>query len=126
LLLVRWKHRRTVVGALAAVAFAASLGAEDVNALNNVGTSHDALPGAWLSYGRTRSETPYGPLNQINTSNVKRLGLAWTYVFGAAAGGNQEATPLIRKKTLYGITNWSVVFAVDAGTSKKLWRWHPR
>ena len=27
--------------------------------------------------------------------------------------------------TIYGITNWSVVFAVDARTGKELWRWDP-
>src|SRR6185436_5539803 len=27
--------------------------------------------------------------------------------------------------TLYGITNWSVVFAVDARTGKERWRWDP-
>ena len=27
--------------------------------------------------------------------------------------------------TLYGITTWSVVFALDAKTGKELWRWDP-
>jgi quinohemoprotein ethanol dehydrogenase len=27
--------------------------------------------------------------------------------------------------TLYGITNWSIVFAVDARTGKEKWRWDP-
>ena len=27
--------------------------------------------------------------------------------------------------TIYGITNWSVVFAVDARTGKEKWRWDP-
>ena len=27
--------------------------------------------------------------------------------------------------TLYGITNWSVVYAVDARTGKEKWRWDP-
>jgi quinohemoprotein ethanol dehydrogenase len=80
--------------------------------------------GAWLSYGRTAAETRYSPLKKIDTSNVGRLDLAWTYVLGAG-GGNQEATPLVWNKTLYGITNWSVVFALDAVTGKELWRWDP-
>ncbi len=42
-----------------------------------------------------------------------------------AGGGNQEATPLVRNGVLYGITNWSVVFAVDARTGKERWRWDP-
>ena len=80
--------------------------------------------GSWLTYGLTLSETRYSPLDQINTGNVGRLGLAWTYVVGAG-GGNQEATPLVWNGTIYGITNWSVVFAVDARTGKEKWRWDP-
>ena len=96
----------------------------DANVLKNAGTPQDALQGDWLSYGRSLGETRYSPLNQINTSNVSRLGLSWTYAVGAG-GGNQEATPLVWNNTIYGITNWSVVFAVDARTGKELWRWDP-
>ena len=78
----------------------------------------------WLTYGRDPGETRYSPLNQINTSNVSRLGLAWSYDLGLG-GGNQEATPLVWNGTIYGITNWSVVFAVDARTGKERWRWDP-
>jgi len=69
----------------------------------------------WLTYGLTPGETRYSPLKQIDTSNVSRLGLAWSYDVGLG-GGNQEATPLFWNGTLYGITNWSIVFAVDART----------
>ncbi len=40
-------------------------------------------------------------------------------------GGNQEATPLFSNGVLYGITNWSIVFAVDAKTGQELWRFDP-
>jgi quinohemoprotein ethanol dehydrogenase len=78
----------------------------------------------WLTYGLTPGETRYSPLDQINTGNVGRLGLSWTYPLGAG-GGNQEATPLVWNNIIYGITNWSVVFAVDARTGKERWRWDP-
>src|SRR5580692_4860412 len=78
----------------------------------------------WLSYGLTPGETRYSPLNQINTSNVSRLGLAWSYDAGRGGGG-QEATPLVWNNTLYSITNWSIVFALDARTGKEKWRWDP-
>jgi quinohemoprotein ethanol dehydrogenase len=96
----------------------------DAKVLDSAGTSHDALPGDWLSYGRTLSETRFSPLKQIDTSNVNRLGLSWTYALGAG-GGNQEGTPLVWNDTIYGITNWSIVFALDARTGKELWRWDP-
>ncbi len=78
----------------------------------------------WLTYGLTQGETRYSPLDQINAGNVKRLGLQWSYELGAGGGG-QEATPLVWNGTIYGITNWSVVFAVDARTGKERWRWDP-
>jgi quinohemoprotein ethanol dehydrogenase len=78
----------------------------------------------WLTYGQNAAETRYSPLKQIDTTNVNRLGLAWSYELGSG-GGNQEATPLVFNNTIYGITNWSVVFAVDARTGKEKWRWDP-
>ena len=92
--------------------------------LRRAGTAGDALSGAWLSYGRTQGETRYSPVKQIDKTNAGRLGLAWSYVMGAG-GGNQEGTPLMWNNTLYGITTWSVVFALDARTGKELWRWDP-
>jgi len=80
--------------------------------------------GDWLTYGLTPGETRFSTLNQINTSNVSRLGLAWSLELGRG-GGNQEGTPLYSNGTLYTITNWSVVIAIDARTGKEKWRWDP-
>src|SRR5438477_2407970 len=92
----------------------------DDAALKNAGKTGEE----WLTYGLTPGETRYSPLKQIDTSNVSRLGPAWSYDIGPG-GGNQEATPLFWNGTLYGITTWSVVFAVDARTGKEKWRWDP-
>jgi PQQ-dependent dehydrogenase (methanol/ethanol family) len=81
-------------------------------------------PDEWLSYGFTPQETRYSPLNQINATNVNRMGLAWSYDAGKGGGG-QEATPLIWNNSLFSITNWSIVFALDARTGKEKWRWDP-
>jgi quinohemoprotein ethanol dehydrogenase len=89
-------------------------------ALKNAGRTGEE----WLTYGLTSGETRYSPLRQIDTSNVGRLGLTWAYDVGQG-GGNQEATLLVWNGTIYGITNWSVVFAVDARTGKERWRWDP-
>src|SRR5262252_5548183 len=89
-------------------------------ALKNAGKTGEE----WLTYGLTPAETRYSPLKQIDTGNVSRLGLTWSYDVGPGGGG-QEATPLYWNGTLYGITNWSIVFAVDARTGKEKWRWDP-
>jgi quinohemoprotein ethanol dehydrogenase len=97
----------------------------DGKVLRNTGNVADyPRPGSWLSYGRNQSETCYSSLKQINDSNAKRLGLEWTYAVGAG-GGNQEGTPRMWNNTLYGITTWSVVYALDVRTGKELWRWDP-
>jgi PQQ-dependent dehydrogenase (methanol/ethanol family) len=78
----------------------------------------------WLTYGFNQSETRFSPLKDINAANVKRLSASWSYDVGSGGGG-QEATPLVWNNTIYGITNWSIVFAVDARTGKERWRWDP-
>jgi quinohemoprotein ethanol dehydrogenase len=92
----------------------------DDAALRNAAKNGDE----WISYGSTPGETRYSPLQQINASNVARLAPAWSYEVGRGGGG-QEATPLLSNGTLYSITNWSIVFAVDARTGKEKWRWDP-
>ena len=94
----------------------------DDAALKNAAKS--ASDGDWLSYGLTPGETRFSPLKQIDASNVKRLGLVWSYEVGDG-GGDQEATPLVWNDTIFGVTNWSIVFAVDARTGKPKWRWDP-
>lgn len=77
-----------------------------------------------MSYGLTHEETRYSPLDQINTTNVARMSPASSYDLGPG-GAQQKATPLVSNGTVYGIINWSVVFAVDAKTGKEKWRWDP-
>src|ERR1700722_11412610 len=93
----------------------------DDAALRNAGKAGEE----WLTYGLDQGETRYSPLSQINTTNVGRLGPAWSYNLGEG-GGNQEGTPLVGNGTICGITNWSVVFALDARTGKERWRWDPQ
>jgi len=91
----------------------------DAAALRNAGDSRE-----WPTYGGDYGEKRYSPLNQINTSNATRMGLAWTHVAGAG-GGNQEATPLFWNGVLYGVTNWSIAFAIDVQSQRELWRYDP-
>ncbi len=118
-----------VVGMLLATWVAIAQQAKPVNdaALRAAGSTGEE----WLTYGLDLGEKRFSPLAQINTANVGRLGLAWSYdipgTFGnPPGGGNQEATPLMWNGTLYGITTWSVVFAVDALTGKEIWKWDPQ
>jgi quinohemoprotein ethanol dehydrogenase len=92
----------------------------DDAALRNAGKTGEE----WLVNGLNPGETRYSPLKQIDTTNVGRLGLAWSYEVGPG-GGTQEATPLVSNGVMYSVTNWSIVFALDARTGKEKWRWDP-
>jgi quinohemoprotein ethanol dehydrogenase len=98
-------------------------------ALQTRRVDYDALKNAakgseWLTVGQNYSEQRHSTLTQINASNVSQLAMAWSYEVGPG-GGKQETTPLFADGILYGITNWSITFAVDARTGKEIWRYDP-
>jgi PQQ-dependent dehydrogenase (methanol/ethanol family) len=79
----------------------------------------------WVTNGMNWGEQRYSTMTQINSQNVGKLGLAWSYELGQG-GGNQQATPLYSNGVLYTVTNWSIVAAVDAKTGKEIWRYDPQ
>jgi alcohol dehydrogenase (cytochrome c)/quinohemoprotein ethanol dehydrogenase len=81
-------------------------------------------PDNWLTYGRTHDEQRFSPLEQINATNVGKLGLAWFADLDTARG--QEATPIVVDGNLYVSTAWSMVKAFDAATGSKLWEYDPK
>ena len=84
----------------------------------------DREPGNWLTYGRTYDEQRFSPLQQIDASNVKQLGLAWAFDLPTAHRG-QEATPLVIDGVMYVSGAWSKVFALDARTGALKWAYDP-
>ncbi len=86
-------------------------------------TAAEGEPGQWMSHGRTYGEQRFSPLDQINTSTVGKLALAWFADLDSRRG--QEATPLVVDGVLYVSTAWSKVKAFDAGTGKALWAYDP-
>lgn len=84
----------------------------------------DQADSDWLSYGRDYREQRYSPLDQINSSNVAQLGLAWS--FSTDHNRGLEATPIIADGVMYFSGNWSTVYAVDAKTGTLLWKYDPQ
>ena len=84
----------------------------------NSATSKD-----WPTTGLDYAETRYSKLNQINTDNVKNLGLVWSYPLASSRG--VEATPVVVDGIMYQTASWSVVHAIDAHTGKKIWTFDP-
>src|SRR5262245_26877654 len=111
---------------LSAIVFITGMGvAWQTRRVDNGALKHAGKGTEWLSYGQSYSEQRYSTLKLIDTTNVSRLGLAWSLEIGQG-GGPQEATPLYANGFLYGITNWSITFAVDARSGKEIWRYDPQ
>ncbi len=75
-------------------------------------------PNDWLMFSRTYDNQRYSPLNQITTSNVSQLSLAWSRGLGA---GQTETIPLVHNGVLYMIAPGAIVQALDATTGDLLW-----
>lgn len=78
----------------------------------------------WPSYGLDYAETRFSRLKQIDTGNVARLGLAWSYDLESTRG--VEATPVVVDGVMYVTASWSVVHAIDARTGRRLWVYDPK
>lgn len=75
-------------------------------------------PDDWLMFSRTYDNQRYSPLEQITTSNVSQLGLAWSRGLGA---GQTETVPLVHNGVLYMIAPGAIVQALDATNGDLLW-----
>ena len=84
--------------------------------------THAAAPpnADWPHYGGQYDEAGYAALNQINRSNIKRLGLAWSLDLP----GEQalEATPIAVDGVLYFTGSFADVYAVSIATGRLLWK----
>ena len=110
--------------------------ANDFAAENNIATGEqavttvtaariiDADPKNWLSHGRTYDEQRFSPLDEITTSNIDDLGLAWYFDIPTKRG--MEATPIVVDGRMYVTGSWSVVYALNAETGEELWRYDPQ
>jgi alcohol dehydrogenase (cytochrome c) len=94
--------------------------------LGSLASNADAQTGAvWGVYGGDTANTRYSTLNQVNTSNVGRLKVAWALQLGSLR--SQESTPILVGDLLYVTSSHGPknVFAVDARTGEVKWRYSP-
>lgn len=85
-------------------------------------------PKQWPMAPRDYANTRFSDLDQINTGNVGKLSLVWSFSLGADRG--QEAAPLVVNGTMYvEAPYWGVhpnqVFALDAATGELKWSYAP-
>jgi quinoprotein glucose dehydrogenase len=74
----------------------------------------------WPEYLGGPERNHYSTLDQINTSNVRRLKVAWEFHSGDF--GQMQCNPIVIGGVLYGATATSQIFALDAATGRQLWR----
>jgi quinoprotein glucose dehydrogenase len=82
----------------------------------------------WAVYLGDAASSQYSSLNQINTGNVHRLEVAWTYRAGDARADNRsqiQCNPLVIDGVLYATTPQLKVVALDAATGRERWRFDP-
>ncbi|HEY5798198.1 MAG TPA: membrane-bound PQQ-dependent dehydrogenase, glucose/quinate/shikimate family [Bosea sp. (in: a-proteobacteria)] len=85
--------------------------------------------GEWRYWGRTPSGTRHAPLDQITPANVAGLKVAWTYRTGEIPKADNQGhvvTPLYVNGLLYGCTQSSRLFALDAETGRQMWVFDPK
>jgi len=79
---------------------------------------------SWGSYNGTKGGLKYSSLTQIDTNNVSRLAVAWTYNTGDADTLNHsqiQCNPIMVDGVLFGVTPQMKLFAVDAATGTHRW-----
>ncbi len=72
--------------------------------------------GDWPMYNRDLAGTRYSPLTQINTKNVARLKLAWSYKLSPAS----EATPIVVNGVMY-VPAGNRIVALEPESGKEIW-----
>ena len=70
----------------------------------------------WASYGGSPDQSRYSNLKQIDTSNVARLEIAWTYDTGESGG--LQTQPIVVDGVLFGYTPTHKTFALKAANRR--------
>ncbi|HKP15534.1 MAG TPA: PQQ-binding-like beta-propeller repeat protein, partial [Gemmatimonadaceae bacterium] len=85
--------------------------------------------GEWTAYGKDVFGSRHSALTQVDTSNVARLQVAWTYHTGETGPQVQtrnprrslEATPIVVDGVMYLITPLGRIIALDPETGRERW-----
>ncbi|MDP4283238.1 MAG: PQQ-binding-like beta-propeller repeat protein [Bacteroidota bacterium] len=81
---------------------------------------------SWEAYGGNKESNHYSSLTQIDTGNVSRLEVAWTYHTGDADRMTQiQVNPIIIDSIMYGVSPKLKLFALNAENGKQKWVFDP-
>ncbi|MBQ0943721.1 PQQ-dependent methanol/ethanol family dehydrogenase [Ideonella sp. 4Y16] len=83
-------------------------------------------PGDVLSWGIGTQGQRFSPLAKINTGNIGKLVPAWSFSFGGEKQRGQESQPVIQNGKMFVTASYSRIYALDAATGQKLWKYEHR
>src|SRR5262252_6548165 len=78
-------------------------------------------PQNWLMYRGTYDGWGYSPLDQIKTTNVKKLMPVWSFSTGVLEG--HQAPPIVNNGVMFVTTPQNQILALNAKTGDLLWRY---
>jgi alcohol dehydrogenase (cytochrome c) len=114
--------RLSIAAALAAGAF----GAHAAGVTDAMIEADAKSPKDVLSWGMGPQGQRYSTLSQINAKNVAKLVPAWSFSFGGEKQRGQESQPLIHDGKMFVTASYSRIYALDAKTGEKLWKYEHR
>ena len=79
-----------------------------------------------VSFGLGTQGQRHSTLTAVNTTTVKNLVPAWSMSFGGEKQRGQESQPLVHDGKMFVTASYSRLFALDAKTGKKLWKYEHR
>ena len=116
--------------------FLSSVGAPTVMGVSNNASAAalaakplTSLEANWSAADGNLLNWNYNPQNVVNSSNAQYLGLSWlfplpthpTALLSVAGGLGVDTTPLIINGTIYAVTQYGQVFALNAANGNVLW-----
>lgn len=82
----------------------------------------------WKIQGGSGENIKYSSLNQVDTTNVDQLKVAWVYRSengDSTTFGPMQCNPVIVDNVLFGVSPRLKLFAIDAATGKEKWKFDP-
>jgi alcohol dehydrogenase (cytochrome c) len=113
--------RLSLLAAMASAAGAHAAGVTDAMIEADAKSTNDVL-----SWGMGQQGQRFSPLEQINNKTVAKLVPAWSFSFGGEKQRGQESQPLIHDGRMFVTASYSRIYALDAKTGQKLWKYEHR
>ncbi len=123
----RYKPKTMPLALALAVAAMVATAQGQAKEVTDADISNDAKSGGdVVTAGLGQQAQRYSPLAKINAQTVKNLVPVWSMSFGGEKQRGQESQPLVFDGKMYVTASYSRLFALDAKTGKKLWKYEHR